>query len=370
MQRSSTMKAEERSRVFDARTHGRGVRMTVRVLLACGGLLLPAATAWAQPQRLDIAERARLRGLLESYRVAGADAARRREIADEILAIGDGKVAAAELLGRITSDLNAPLNRYSADLGRLAQAAVAENLRQVQASHLHRLSRDFRSLQQRGTVDAATIRATAEPAMNELRRAYVADAEKLITGNEVLRRHRQQIMEWAGDWGRCQAMLGEADADFGQWLKLYEYLVVSRAGLPGAASQRLARNEADLLTIDPGEAMAVRDLNIMRVLGGIRPLQVDLRLSEAARGHSQDMREHRFFSHTSPVSGKRTMEERGGRVGVAVHGENIFQGSTDPFVANRWWFRSPGHHINMFRDSFSRIGVGRSGVYWTQNFQR
>ena len=37
-------------------------------------------------------------------------------------------------------------------------------------------------------------------------------------------------------------------------------------------------------------------------------------------------------------------------------------------AVNDIWFHSPGHHVNMLTADNVRIGVGRSGVYYTEQF--
>ena len=37
-------------------------------------------------------------------------------------------------------------------------------------------------------------------------------------------------------------------------------------------------------------------------------------------------------------------------------------------AANEIWFHSPGHHVNMLMADHARIGVGRSGLYYTEEF--
>ena len=46
---------------------------------------------------------------------------------------------------------------------------------------------------------------------------------------------------------------------------------------------------------------------------------------------------------------------------------NIAMGTVDGTTANLMWWHSPGHHKNML-GSHSRVGVGKSGVYWTELF--
>ena len=108
-------------------------------------------------------------------------------------------------------------------------------------------------------------------------------------------------------------------------------------------------------------------LNLTRNLLGLPSLAIDMKLTAAARDHSKDMEELKFMAHESPVPGKKTPEDRAARFGTSSLGENIFQGSRDGNAANRAWFHSPGHFKNMLGDH-QRVGVGRSGVYFTEMF--
>lgn len=109
-------------------------------------------------------------------------------------------------------------------------------------------------------------------------------------------------------------------------------------------------------------------LNRNRVVMGLRPLLLEERLSEAARGHSGDMRTRGFFDHTSPVPGKQTPADRArlAKFEGTFTGENIFMGSTSHTAAYSGWFGSDGHRFLMFTKGDSNvIGVGVDGKYWT-----
>jgi uncharacterized protein YkwD len=75
----------------------------------------------------------------------------------------------------------------------------------------------------------------------------------------------------------------------------------------------------------------------------------------------------KFFAHESEVPGKREPWDRARNFGTTADGENIFMGVPDGNRANLAWFHSPGHHKNMLA-VHSRIGMGRSGVYFTELF--
>jgi uncharacterized protein YkwD len=76
-----------------------------------------------------------------------------------------------------------------------------------------------------------------------------------------------------------------------------------------------------------------------------------------------------FFSHTSPVPGKKTPWDRAKRFGTQARAENIFMGPTDALRVNQGWFHSPGHHKNMLNPGFTYIGLGRYQRHWTQVFR-
>lgn len=128
-----------------------------------------------------------------------------------------------------------------------------------------------------------------------------------------------------------------------------------------SANARLAEK------LDPEEARAILELNLARNLLGLPALLIDLNLCAAARSHSADMEKLHFFSHESPVEGKKTPSDRAKLFGTRADAENIFMGSTSGKSAHEGWFRSPGHHRNQMSNQV-RVGVGRNGKYFTQMF--
>jgi uncharacterized protein YkwD len=127
----------------------------------------------------------------------------------------------------------------------------------------------------------------------------------------------------------------------------------------------LAMNVKLAENLDPEEARAILELNLSRTLLGLPALAIDLRLCEAAREHSQDMERLKFFSHESPVPGKKTFGDRAKLVGATASAENIYAGATSGKSAHEGWF--PGHHRNQMGNA-TRVGVGRSGTHFTQMF--
>ncbi|WP_411103887.1 sigma-70 family RNA polymerase sigma factor [Streptomyces sp. cmx-4-9] len=119
-------------------------------------------------------------------------------------------------------------------------------------------------------------------------------------------------------------------------------------------------------------AQVVALVNSERAAAGCGPLKEDPQLRAAAQGHSDDMANRDFFSHTSPDGsdpGKRTTAA-GYR--WSTYGENIAKGQQTPDQVMDSWMKSPGHRANILNCSFKDIGVGvhqgPGGPWWTQNF--
>jgi len=129
----------------------------------------------------------------------------------------------------------------------------------------------------------------------------------------------------------------------------------------------LAANAALGPRMDREEFLGTERLNRIRLALGLPLLLIDERLGNAARDHSDDMRTLGFFSHTSPVEGKRSVGDRCARAGTTGSAENIAAGqSTGEGAIQAWWY-SPGHHKNML-GGHGRTGLGRSEGLWTQLF--
>src|SRR5690606_23287980 len=99
------------------------------------------------------------------------------------------------------------------------------------------------------------------------------------------------------------------------------------------------------------------ELNEIRYLLGLNLLLLDEKLSEAGRDHSKDMHTLKFFSHTSPVSGKEQFGKRAANFGTSAHAENIAAGQQSGHGAIQAWWYSPGHHRNMLGEH-RRTGLG------------
>lgn len=124
------------------------------------------------------------------------------------------------------------------------------------------------------------------------------------------------------------------------------------------------------LSVSAYEAEVVRLVNVERQKNGVSPLTEDWQLSRVARYKSQDMKDKKYFSHTSPTYGSPFQMMKSFGISYKSAGENIAKGYASPKAVVDGWMNSPGHRANILNSSFTHIGVGyvKDGNYWTQMF--
>ena len=120
------------------------------------------------------------------------------------------------------------------------------------------------------------------------------------------------------------------------------------------------------------EREVVRLVNEHRVKNGLGKLTEDWELSRVARYKSQDMKDNKYFSHTSPVYGSPFEMMKAFGISYRSAGENIAKGQSTPQAVVNAWMNSSGHRANILNSSYTTIGVGyvKDGNYWTQMFIR
>lgn len=118
------------------------------------------------------------------------------------------------------------------------------------------------------------------------------------------------------------------------------------------------------------EAEVVRLVNKERTARGLSALKQNWELSRVARYKSQDMKDKKYFSHTSPTYGTPFQMMKSFGISYRTAGENIAKGYSTPVAVVEGWMNSSGHRANILNSSFTEIGVGyvREGNYCTQMF--
>jgi uncharacterized protein YkwD len=140
-------------------------------------------------------------------------------------------------------------------------------------------------------------------------------------------------------------------------------------GKPAAAQADLDSEEMAFVTL----------INNYRAMNGRGPLKHCVTLDRAAQGHSEDMRDKNYFSHTGQNGSSFTDRSCDACYGPScplqtAMGENIAAGNSSASGTFNQWKNSPGHNANMLSTNYSVMGIGRAtgggtyGVYWTNVF--
>jgi uncharacterized protein YkwD len=121
-------------------------------------------------------------------------------------------------------------------------------------------------------------------------------------------------------------------------------------------------------------------VNDERVRAGQPPLQFSPLLMSAARAHSIDMAERRYFGHDSPAGD--TPADRVRMMGISYEelAESLYRDDSSnvetlPDRVVKGWLASPSHRANMLSTRFriAAVGIARSDdgkIYVTQDFIR
>ena len=123
-------------------------------------------------------------------------------------------------------------------------------------------------------------------------------------------------------------------------------------------------------TVSGYEKEVIRLVNEIRVQNGLKELTYNWELSRVARYKSQDMKDNRYFAHTSPVYGTPGQMVKSFGISYKSVGENIARGYRTPQAVVDGWMNSSGHRANILNAKYTSIGVGyvADGHYWTQLF--
>ena len=160
--------------------------------------------------------------------------------------------------------------------------------------------------------------------------------------------------------------------------KLITLFVITQFCLASAAAVAQSAS-ADSISITQEELRFVDLVNKERAGRGLSQLVIDTTLVQVARGHSREMGEKNYFSHTSPTPGIKTPLDRylaleKHRPSWALVGENLYYCSiVDVDRGHEALMNSKGHRDNILEPKYERIGVGafvdRKGQFYvTETF--
>lgn len=329
--------------------------LSMRCLLI--GMAILAVNARSADAELEPAERTQVLQLIREHHYAADDDAARKELRRQITQFG--REAKELLRNQLEMELNPQVRRYESLFEQAAEAALRSRLSEVDQDQVRKLRRELNYAQKTADLDKATIKEKVDPALDELTDLLTLSLKDVLLHDDTLRQVREQIKEASADW---QELTGQSVRDL---LKPIDRSVLDRLPAFDDYNRRVLEHNAQVEgKIDEEEARAVRTLNLRRMLFGRRALAIDLRLCEAARGHSCEMHERKFFNHVSPVKGMETAWKRAKAAGTTAAGECIAVGLKDGSNAIKLWWHSPGH-FKIITSYNTRIGVGRVDNRWT-----
>jgi len=373
--------------VADQRTKGhseprsmvlRNLPVVPLFLLVLGVVSCPAMGQTRQPPATPGGQRIDTSQLVRRFRGARGNAPQQAAIVEE--AISSGRPAVAALYAEIARQVYPAMKGYRDSFYRQAVYVLHERAGSTNVAEVTRLRETVLGLPDQPEFTKETIVRKADPAMKRLREIFLVDRTEVLRRSDPLMSERQRLQSLGLLWQQCGEYLyklmpndhnkPKEPMDFEKYLQGEEDLAMKMAAPMDPRTIQILVSNARLATqLEPEEARAILELNLTRNLLGLVPLAIDAKLCAAARDHCQDMRNLNFFAHESPVAGKTLPWDRARRFGTQAAAENIYHGAHDGRVAIEAWFHSPGHHKNML-GNFARVGMGRSGAYFTAMFGR
>jgi len=359
---------------------------------ACAMLLLAPA---ALPQAQDPAPPPTILQLQMRLKDPATDAATREPIAAELMVRGlAGSIALFDTARTSTEqrrrDWQRDLERFRAAFAKAVPKVHRQLHDKARTKRIEQLREQAAAVYREGQPTKDRIVKDLDPIRAELMELVLLDPRAVFAAHP--------------DLAHAASSLRAAHADLGAWFDLYlramqvadidpagrkhvdkfvqlesvpgieteldascRTLALASMPLPGRDSQVLLRNQTLAATTDPEEFAGTELLNRIRIAMGRPAVALDPKLGDASRTHSEDMRKLGFFSHESPLPGKRTFGERAAAAGTSASAENIAWGQSHGAGAIEAWWHSPGHHVNMM-GGHARTGLGRSETHWTQLF--
>jgi uncharacterized protein YkwD len=121
--------------------------------------------------------------------------------------------------------------------------------------------------------------------------------------------------------------------------------------------------------IEAGLKLQILDItNVIRDRHKVRTLKWEENAAIVAYGHSKEMKEANYFSHTSARYGTLSDRLNAANVPFQLAGENIAAHYVDGPAVVEGWLNSQGHRESLLNGEFTHLGVGVYQKYYTQNF--
>lgn len=252
------------------------------------------------------------------------------------------------------AELSEAVQDYQRQVLRVTEAVAQDKRGQVNPQGLRDLRERGLAIINRGNLTKAMVKNQLDPIYTQLHDALVPSLEELYAADDELQAARQALLDAGEDEAKLvrieRVSAGYAICERRQ----HERILADNLGLSSELS--------------PLEREAMDCCNLRRLIMGLNPLRIDMKLVACGRDHSKDMHERKFFAHDSPVPGKRRFTQRAQNFDTTASAENIAKGQRHGHGVDNSWWHSPGHLKNMMRPTHTRFGVGRHERLWTQMF--
>jgi len=301
--------------------------------------------------------------LLGEFRRASGKGDQREKIAAQVLELGP--IGARTLGGIVTRELSRRRAAYTKDFYGQARRVGMKKQRSVDRKRALQHRKQFQALHNNpAQITEKTLKSIAGPALTYLRDAMIVKRDEVLKANKSLTARREEILSLDRIASACRKTLDVKPAagggkDAPATLKQQETLIALLCTAMTRDERKIMESDFKRLAkLDFQDSHALLYLNIIRLLLGVRPMQTDLKLCEAALGHSIGM-------HEPPVEGKKTptLLERVKLAGTQYNTACIIEGGAG-IAAINMCFLSPGHH-NFVMSKSSRAGIGGYKGKWT-----
>jgi uncharacterized protein YkwD len=143
-------------------------------------------------------------------------------------------------------------------------------------------------------------------------------------------------------------------------------------------SEFFARETAGLADLQAVRQEMLERVNAIRRGIGVKPLELDPRLTTAAQAHAADMLARSYYNHLSPEGTTPRQRVRAAGFVADLVAENIAAGQTSPEDALGGWLHSTDHRRNLLDPRLTHMGIGmalgsyehRYKIMWVQSFGR
>lgn len=123
----------------------------------------------------------------------------------------------------------------------------------------------------------------------------------------------------------------------------------------GSDDGKTSLSGADMLAFDPADAQKM--VNAYRAQKGLKPLRVNVKLSAAAKKHSEDLAKSDRISHYGSDGSDAWERVRKAGYGARMTAENVGTGQQSLDEVFRGWQKSADHNANLLLKDADEMGI-------------